>query len=109
MTQPTTPGEARRQHLRTTRRVLAGTAIGAAALLTGIVAGFDSGGGVPGGRVASADAAYGNGSRVGDGFRAYGDDEFDRDDDDFGAARPYAPRQQSWQPRSQPQTRSGGS
>lgn len=116
MAEPTTPGEARKHTLRRTRWIVGGTAVGAAAFLTGIVAGVNGGDNSTAGaattdRVSSSvDRGAPNVSPIGDRYRPYGDDDdFDRYDD----ARSYSPRQPSWQPQSpsqfSPQTRSGGS
>lgn len=128
-----TPGEARREGLKKSKWVAAGVAVGAAAFLTGVIAGVNG---------ADKDSADGQqiSSQVPGGFqqaptggfednRSYGDDDDDRyesddddddryeSDDDFGSARPFNPQSGSSSsgsstqqaPSSGPSSRSGGS
>lgn len=123
-----TPGEARREGMKKSKWVAAGVAVGAAAFLTGVIAGVNGAddSSADGQQISSAvpggfqQAPPGN-----DSDRSYGDDS-DRSygDDDFGSARPFDPQsggssfnpggsssgsstQQS--PSFGPQSRSGGS
>lgn len=113
MTQPTTPGEARKQSLRRTRWVVAGVTVGAATFLTGIVAGANGSAPNDGPRITSTDAGAANVSPFGDQYRSYGGDDRYADDNRFDDDRDsWSAPQQSWSPSqsgSQPQTRSGGS
>jgi hypothetical protein len=127
MAEPQTPGDARRAGIRKSRWVAAGVAVGAAALLTGVIAGVngvDGSGNADGSQISSVvpggssslpqlDDSRGRGASIDD---EYGDYE------DYESARPFDPQSGSGStqqlpsgsstqvsPRFQPQTRSGGS
>lgn len=121
MTEPQTPGDARRQGLRKSRWVAAGVAVGTAAFLTGVIAGVNgvddsnAGGqqissGTPGTSQPTSGFDDGRASTGSDGSSnvyRYGDEY----GDDYGSAQPYSPQSGSSQqiPSFQPQTRSRGS
>lgn len=115
MAEPTTPGEARRQGLNKSRWIAGGVAVGAAALLTGVIAGANGAGSGATSTQQEVSAAI-----PGSTFSVprYDDHrESEREyDDDFEDARPYTPSQQQAPsaapqrtPSYGPQTRSGGS
>lgn len=121
MAEPTTPGEARRQGMNRSRWIAAGVAVGAAALLTGVIAGANGAddNGTSQQQISATDLdGVQQAPRYDDGGRY--DDEYESDDD-YGSARPFEPQQQSpsfnppsgsstqQSPSFGPQTRSGGS
>jgi hypothetical protein len=98
MTEPTTPAEQRRQGLNRARWVAAGSAVGAAVLLTGTIA------------AVHAAPASSHSTRLARTDDAIGDDE-------YVPAQPFQPQSQSQSPSQsqqvtpqfQPRTHSGGS
>lgn len=124
MAEPNTPGEARKHGLRKSRWVAAGAAVGAAAFLTGIIAGVNGAdsNGIPTQPISSTNGGVQSAPRSDDGYSS--NDEYESDDDDF--ERPFTPQQPSGSASGsagsasgstqqapsftpQPQTRSGGS
>lgn len=127
MAEPNTPGEARKHGLRKSRWVAAGAAVGAAAFLTGIIAGVngadDNSLQPPQISSTNGDSQYTPRSDDGSATRFDDDDDYDDDyDDDDEDDRPFTPQQPSGSASGssgstqqspsftpQPQTRSGGS
>ncbi len=133
MAEPNTPGEARKQGLRKSRWVAVGAAVGAAAFLTGIIAGVNGadGNGIPTQPISSTNGGVQSAPRSDDGYSSdddkyESDDEYESDDqyesDGDDDERPFTPQQPSGSSGSssgstqqvpsftpQPQTRSGGS
>jgi hypothetical protein len=91
-----TPGEARREGMKKSKWVAAGVAVGAAAFLTGVIAGVNGadGSSADGQQVSSAGpGGFQQAPRSDDGSsRSYDDDDRYESDDDFGSARPFDPR-----------------
>ena len=118
MAEPNTLGEARKQGLRKSRWVAAGAAVGAAAFLTGIIAGVNGAdsNGIPTQPISSTNGGVQSAPRSDDGYSS--NDEYESDDDD-DFERPFTPQQPSGSASGstqqvpsftpQPQTRSGGS
>ena len=92
-----TPGEARREGLKKSKWVAAGVAVGAAAFLTGVIAGVNGAGdsSADGQQISSAvPGGFQQSPQSDDGSSRSYDDDDDRygSDDDFGSARPFDPR-----------------
>ena len=99
-----TPGEARREGLKKSKWVAAGVAVGAAAFLTGVIAGVNGADKTSSGNQVSS-VVPGGSQSSNDSNRSYGDD-------DFGDARPFTPQSGSSSNQSGGSTfnpRSGGS
>jgi len=132
-----TPGEARREGLKKSKWVAAGVAVGAAAFLTGVIAGVNGAdsdssdsqqisSAVPGGFEQAPTGGYDDRRYHDDRDESDDDDRYESDDDDYGSARPFDPRSggSTYDPRAGgassgsttqqapsagPQSRSGGS
>ena len=120
MAEPNTPGEARKQGLRKSRWVAAGAAVGAAAFLTGIIAGVNGADddNLQPQQISSSDGVSRYTPRSDDGSASTfdDDDEYDRpftpqqpSGSASGSSGSSGSTQQSPSFTPQPQTRSGGS